>query len=325
MHAGRSNSKGAGLALLAMAIYATHDAVVKTLGDRYSAVQIIFFAALLSFPILSLIMLKDKREGHLRPIHPWWVLARAICTVITGVCAFYAFSHLPLAQVYPILFAMPLLITILAIPVLGEKVGPHRWAAVIIGLLGVLIVVRPGQAELGLGHIAAMTAALCGSVASIIIRKIGNEERSVVMLLSPLLGNFLAMGAVLPLVWVPLELRDLGLLAVVALFGLTGAFLQILAYREGEAAIVAPMQYSQIVWAVIYGWFFFGEGIDGPTMLGAGVVIASGTYIVWRESTANVSQNRPVLQTRGRTETVTTPRSSLLQRALNLTGRSGTR
>lgn len=325
MHGGRSNGKGAGLALLAMAIYATHDAVVKTLGERYSAVQIVFFAALLSFPILSLILLNDKREGHLRPIHPWWVVIRAVCTVITGVSAFYAFSHLPLAQVYPILFAMPLLITILAIPVLGERVGPHRWAAVIIGLIGVLIVVRPGQAELGLGHIAALTAALCGSVAAIIIRKIGSEERSVVLLLSPLLGNFLAMGAALPLVWVPLELRDLGLLAVVALFGLTGAFLQILAYREGEAAIVAPMQYSQIVWAVIYGWFFFDEGIDGPTMLGAGVVIASGTYIVWRESTANVSQNRPVLETRGRTETVTTPRSSLLQRALNLTGRSGTR
>ena len=325
MSATRSNGKGAGLALLAMAIYATHDAIVKGLGERYSAVQIVFFAALLSFPIISLILLNDKREGHLRPIHPWWVLLRAVCTVITGVSAFYAFSHLPLAQVYPILFATPLLITILAIPVLGERVGIHRWAAVIIGLIGVLIVVRPGQAELGLGHLAAMTASLCASVAAITVRKIGADERSVVLLLSPLLGNFIAMGASLPLVWVPLELVDLGLMAVVGLFGLTAAFLQILAYRAGEAVIVAPMQYSQIIWAVFFGWFFFQEGVDGPTMLGAGVVICSGIYIVWRESTANVSQNRPVLQTRGRAETVTTPRSSILQRVLNVASRSAPR
>lgn len=320
-HATKSNGQGAVLALLAFAIYATHDAVVKVLGETYSAVQIVFFAALLSFPVISVILLNDKREGSLRPIHPWWVVLRAICTVITGVCAFYAFSSLPLAQVYPILFAMPLLITVLAIPVLGERVGFHRWAAVIIGLCGVLIVVRPGVATLQMGHLAALTAAFCGSLASIIVRKIGQEERSVVLLLSPLLGNFIAMGAVVPLVWVPLQLADLGLLLVVAIFGLVGAFLSILAYRKAEAVIVAPMQYSQIVWAVFFGYMFFGEAVDAPTMVGATIVILSGLYIVFREARPNVSSNQPVLETRGRTETVTTPRSSLLQRTLDRTVR----
>ncbi|MDF1620521.1 DMT family transporter [Pseudothioclava nitratireducens] len=320
-HATKSNGQGAVLALLAFAIYATHDAVVKVLGETYSAVQIVFFAALLSFPVISVILLNDKREGSLRPIHPWWVVLRAICTVITGVCAFYAFSSLPLAQVYPILFAMPLLITVLAIPVLGERVGFHRWAAVIIGLCGVLIVVRPGVATLQMGHLAALTAAFCGSLASIIVRKIGQEERSVVLLLSPLLGNFIAMGAVVPLVWVPLQLADLGLLLVVAIFGLVGAFLSILAYRKAEAVIVAPMQYSQIVWAVFFGYMFFDEAVDAPTMVGATIVILSGLYIVFREARPNVSSNQPVLETRGRTETVTTPRSSLLQRTLDRTVR----
>lgn len=320
-HATKSNGQGAVLALLAFAIYATHDAVVKVLGETYSAVQIVFFAALLSFPVISVILLNDKRGGSLRPIHPWWVVLRAICTVITGVCAFYAFSSLPLAQVYPILFAMPLLITVLAIPVLGERVGFHRWAAVIIGLCGVLIVVRPGVATLQMGHLAALTAAFCGSLASIIVRKIGQEERSVVLLLSPLLGNFIAMGAVVPLVWVPLQLADLGLLLVVAIFGLVGAFLSILAYRKAEAVIVAPMQYSQIVWAVFFGYMFFDEAVDAPTMVGATIVILSGLYIVFREARPNVSSNQPVLETRGRTETVTTPRSSLLQRTLDRTVR----
>ncbi|MEX1661323.1 DMT family transporter [uncultured Thioclava sp.] len=318
----KSNGRGAALALLSMAIFATHDVIIKHLGQRYSPVEIVFFAALLSFPLLSSIMLNDKRGGSLRPLHPGWVILRVVCTVTTGLCAFYAFSTLPLAQVYPILFAMPLLITVLSIPVLGEKVGPHRWGAVIVGLIGVLIVVRPGQTDLQLGHFAAMLAAVCGAMASVIVRKIGGEERSVVLLLSPLLGNFLVMGAALPFVWVPLQLPDLGFMAVIALFGLTASFLQILAYRSGEAAIVAPMQYSQILWAIFYGWFIFGEGVDAPTMLGAGVVIASGMYIVFREARPNVSENQPVLRTRGRTETVTSPRSSLLGRAMGLRPRN---
>ncbi len=321
MEGGKQNVKGAGLGLLSMAVYATHDAVVKALGGSYSAVQIIFFATLLSFPILTVIMLRDRREASLRPVRPGWVLARTVAMVATGVCAFYAFSHLPLAQVYPILFAMPLLITIMSIPILGERVGWHRWVAVVVGLIGVLIVVRPGQAALQLGHLAALAAAVCGALASVIVRKIGNEERSVVLLLSPLLGNFVAMGLALPFVWVPLQLADLGLMAVVGLFGLTGAFFSILAYRTGEAAIVAPMQYSQILWAVLFGWVFFHERIDGATLVGATVVISSGLYIVWRESTAHTSRFRPVLETRGRVETVTTPRASILQRVLNMSAR----
>jgi S-adenosylmethionine uptake transporter len=317
-----SNIKGALYALLAMAIYASHDAVVKGLGDTYSPIQIVFMASLLSFPAISLILLNDHHEGNLRPVHPWWVIARSAATVASGVLAFFAFVNLPLAQVYPILFATPLFITVLAIPVLGEKVGLHRWAAVLLGLIGVLIVVRPGQAALGLGHVAALASAGTGAFAAIAVRKIGHKERSVVLLLAPLLGNFLAMGAALPFVWQPLQLIDLGLLGVVAGFGLIASFLMILAYRAGEAAIIAPMQYSQILWAVFYGRVLFGETLDAPTLLGAALVIASGIYIVFRESRGDVSQNTPVLRTRGRVEMATSPRSSLLQRTLNLSMRA---
>jgi len=309
-----NNLKGASLGLLSMAIFATHDAVVKSLGGTLTAFQIVFFAALFSFPIISVILLKDRREGHLRPVHPWWVMTRAMCNVVTGVTAFYAFTTLPLAQVYPLLFATPLLITVMSIPLLGETVRLRRWAAVIVGLLGVLVVVRPGQADLTLGHLAALTSAVCGALASVIVRKIGPDERSVVLLLYPMVANFVAMAIAMPFVYVPMELPELGALAIIALFGLTASFLQILAYRAGEAVIVAPMQYSQIIWAVIFGYFFFGESIDGPTMAGAAIVISSGLYIVFRESSSDASENQPVLRTRGRNETAITPRSSLLQR-----------
>ena len=110
-----------------------------------------------------------------------------------------------------------------------------------------------------------------------------------------------------------MELMHLAMTGIIAGLGLMGGFLVIMAYRTGEAAIVAPMQYSQILWATGYGWFLFGEGVDPATLLGAGVIIASGIYIVWRES-RGVSANRPATSARLRAETVTAPKSTILQR-----------
>jgi len=320
MAIGNSGLRGAMLALAAMGIFATHDVVVKTLGTDYSAIQIVFFAALMSFPVVSVILLSDRTSGTLRPVHPWWILLRSACTVTCGVTAFYAFSELPLAQTYAILFATPLLITVIAIPLLGERVRLRRWAAVICGLVGVLVVLRPGSAELGSGHLAALISAMTGALASVIVRKIGSEERSVVLLLFPMVGNFLAMGAMLPFVYQPMPIEHLGLICIIALFGIAGSLLVIAAYRSGEAVIVAPMQYSQILWATGYGWFLFDERLDGGTVLGAAIIIGSGLYILFRESRSDASQNQPVLQTRLRQETVTTPRAGLLQRILRLGG-----
>jgi S-adenosylmethionine uptake transporter len=318
---GRQNFTGAMAALGAMGVFATHDVVVKYLGGLYSPVQIVFFAALLSFPVLTVLLLTDGEEDNLRPRHPWWILIRTVLSVITGASAFYAFSNLPLAQVYAILFASPLLITVLAIPMLGEVVRARRWAAVIVGLAGVMIVLRPGAADLSLGHGAALTAAVCSAMISVIIRKVGKDERAIVMMMFPMLGNCLAMGLALPLVYKPMPVEHLGLLGVISVLGLFASWLLILAYRAAEAAIVAPMQYSQILWAVAYGYLLFDERLDIPTAVGAGVIILSGLYIVFRESRPGTSGHRPVTETRGRPETATAPRSSILQRVLG--GRFG--
>lgn len=310
----KSNARGALFALLAFGIFATHDVVVKFLGEHYSAFQIVFFSGLLGFPIVTMMLMNDRTDGNLRPRHPWWTALRTVCSVITGVSAFYAFSTLPLAQTYAILFAAPLLITILAIPILGETVRLRRWLAVIVGLIGVLVVLRPGQADLSFGHLAALTAAVCGATASIIVRKIGNNERSVVLLLYPMVANFAVMGMAMPFVYKPVEVLHLGGFAVMAVFGLIASLLVISAYRAGEAVVVAPMQYSQILWATAYGYFLFEERPDWPTGIGAGIIILSGIYIVVREGRSDVSANQPVLQTRGRGEVGTSPRSSILER-----------
>jgi S-adenosylmethionine uptake transporter len=306
-----SSLRGALFSLAAFGLYATHDVVVKVLGGSYTPFQIIFFAGLLSFPIVSMLLLADKREGNLVPRHPWWSLLRSVTGVATAVLGFYAFSVLPMAQCYAMLFAMPLLITVLSIPMLGEKVGIRRGLAVVVGLLGVLIVLRPGAAPLSLGHLSALGAATLGALSSVIVRKIGKDERSIVLMMYPMLTSVVAMGLVLPWVYVPMPVQDLALMGVIALLGMAGAAGMIAAYRAAPAVIVAPMQYSQIIWAALYGWLFFNESIDEWTAAGSAVIIASGIYIVLREGTPDVSKNRPVLENRSRLDAGTLPRIGL--------------
>lgn len=306
------NLRGALLGLSAFAFFAVHDVVVKSLGSSYAPFQILFFGVLFSFPLTTVMMMRDTSVGTLKPRHPWWIAARTVAAVVTGIAAFYAFSVLPLAQTYAILFASPLLITVLSIPILGETVRLRRWMAVIAGLIGVVIVLRPGGTEITLGHIAALTAAVGGATASVIVRKIGREERSVVLLLYPMVANFALMAAFMPFVYRPMPLGDMAAVGLMALLGFVANLCLISAYRAGEAAIIAPMQYSQILWASAFGYVLFGENLDVATAIGAGIIIASGIYIVARESRQSVSDNKPVLRTRTPPETATLPRVSPL-------------
>ena len=310
-----SNTKGALIALLAFAIFSTHDIIVKFLGADYSPIQIVFFSVLFAFPWMTLMLIRDTSSGNLRPRHPWWSALRTGATTLTGISAFYAFSKLPLAQVYAILFAAPLLVTILSIPILGEQVRLRRWVAVLVGLGGVLVVLRPGAEPLTLGHLAALFAAIGGALASIIVRKIGKDERSVVLLIYPMMTNFVLMGVALPFVYVPMAPMHMGGIAVMSIMALIASSLVIAAYKAGEAVIVAPMQYSQIIWASLFGYLLFEETLDAMTMLGTVIIIGSGVYIVLREGRGVSSQNTPVLRTRTRTETGTSLRVGPLIRA----------
>jgi len=306
----KSNLAGVLFGLLAFGIFSLHDVVVKTLGATYSPFQIVFFSALLGFPLATLMLMRDQTMGHLRPVHPWWVALRMAATVLTGTSAFYAFSVLPLAQTYAIIFASPLLITVLSIPILGETVRLRRWIAVIVGLIGVLVVLRPGSAPIGLGHLAALGTAIGGAFNSIIVRKIGHEERSAVLLIYPMVATFVVMGALMPFFYQPMPGLDFAGFALVGVLAFVAVLSLIAAYRNGEAVVVAPMQYSQIIWATLFGALFFGETPDGYTAVGAGIIIASGLYIVFREGRANVSEHTPVTRTRSRPETGVGPRVS---------------
>ncbi|MFC7702781.1 DMT family transporter [Plastorhodobacter daqingensis] len=309
-----NNIRAALMALLSFAIYATHDVIVKYLGAQYSPVQIVFLSVLLGFPFVTMMLIGDRSEGNLRPRHPGWTALRTLAIVVTAVSAFHAFSALPLAQTYAILFATPLLITLLSIPILGETVRLRRGLAVVVGLIGVIVVLRPGQTDLGLGHLSALAAAVGGALNGIIVRKIGNAERSVVLLLFPMLANFVIMGAILPFTYQPMPLVDFVAVGVIALLSFLAMLCMIIAYRTGVAVVVAPMQYSQILWAALFGYLFFDESPDLVTAVGAAIIIGSGLYILFREDNAASAGNQPVLKSHGRPDTGTQPRFMPLPR-----------
>lgn len=285
-------------ALIGFVIFSSHDALIKVLGGNYAVFQIVFFSVLFSFVPMTLIMATDRTEASFVPHKPLYLLLRTGTVIIGMICGFYAFTVLTLAEAYSLLFASPLLITALSVPFLGEKVGKRRWAAVVLGLIGVIIVLRPGLQPVSLGHIAGLTAAVANSIGAIVVRKVGREERSQTLILFPMVAVLLIMAMVMPGTYKPMPLLDLGVLALMGLLLIAGQMMVLNAYRNAPAALIAPMQYSQIIWAALFGFIFFSEIPDIWVATGSLLIISSGVFVVWRESSGSNSTRTPVTRTR---------------------------
>ena len=282
MPARPSPLRGALYALAAFGLYSLSDITTKFLGASYSPVQILFFSGMAGFPLVVALMLADTQGGSLRPVLPVWTAARMLIVIVNGLLVSYAFANLPLAQSYAIFFTMPLFICVLAVPLLGEPIDLARGLAVVAGLVGVVIVLRPGQMPLQIAHLSALGGAALGSLYYIILRKTGGVERMAVILLYPMLAQVAVVAALLPFVYQPMPLWHIGLTGLMALEGVLGSLLIIMAYRNAPALVVAPMQYGQIIWASVFGVLLFGEPMDAPTLIGIAVIIAAGLFIMLR-------------------------------------------
>ena len=290
----KSSVQGVFLALLGFALYSTHDVFVKHLGGFYSPFQILFFAVLFSFPLVTLYVVKNPRTGSLWPHYPMLMFIRVLAISLTGFCAFYAFSVLALPQTYALLFLTPVIITVLSVPVLGERVGLHRWGSVLLGFAGVLIVLQPTVSSLTLGHAAGIGSAFGAAINALITRKIGPREKTAVMLIYPLLGNFFIFGMILPFVYKPMPLVHLGEITAISVLGFLAMICIVGSFQRATAGVIAPMQYSQIIWAGIFGTMLFDEQMTWAFVLGAGLIVTSGLYIVQREWT-KADSLQPVL------------------------------
>jgi len=189
----------------------------------------------------------------------------------------YSFVTIPLAEAYSLVFLIPVMTIILSVVVLRENVGFERWALVILSFIGVVIVVRPGFKELELGHLTAFLCAVSAAISVTAMRIVSGEERRVTLFALPGLLTLVANAAFLVVlggIWPDWML--LGGLLVCGVLGGIGYLLQIAAVAIAPASRVAPMQYSQIVWALIYGALFFAEGPDAIGFVGLAVVVVAG-------------------------------------------------
>ena len=287
--------RGIGLSLAGFAIFSLHDALIKSITD-VPVFQTVFFVVLFSFVPFVFLLAFSSKEISLRPRLPGLIALRCVFTVGSLLCVFYAFSSVPMTQVYSLLFSAPALITLLSIFVLGERVKMIRWIAILLGLVGIIVVLQPQGVELSLGHFAAFTAALCVALSSVVTRKIGSREHSVTLMLYPMLFNVIVSGALVSLVYQPMPGMALLKMCAIGLLSVLGQMLMINAYRSCEAQYIAPMQYSQMLWAIAYGVLVFNESIDRNVILGSMVIVISGLLFIWRELVTSVTQ--PVLRTR---------------------------
>jgi len=283
-----STLSGAGLGLVAFGAYSAYDVSAKLLGGAYHPLQIIAAASLMTMPLLLIYALLDRGSGTLRPVRPGLMALRAVGTILNFVTGVTAFTLIPLAEAYVIFFTMPLFISLLAIPVLGERFGPVRGAAVILGLVGVVIALDPTATDLGLGHALALGGSLIGAMNYVIIRKTGTVERTAVMLIWPQLALLLVVAPTMPLVYRPMPVEHLGVAALMAAVLMLGMTAIIAAYRRAPAIVVAPMQYSQIAWAAIFGALLFGEAMTLRSMVGMVLIAAAGVIVVARQDRPKV-------------------------------------
>ncbi|MEQ9812877.1 MAG: DMT family transporter [Azospirillaceae bacterium] len=273
-------------AVAAFFCFATADNAIKWISGEHHPIQSLFINVFFAYvPVLGFILATEGRI-RLKPRFPVLTPLRGAAVTVSAMCIVTAISTMPTADAYALLFSMPLWVTILAGPLLGERVGIMRWSAVLVGFIGVLAILRPGFADVGWGHGLALLAALAFACGVLITRRIGNQEGT-----GPLLVWLLVSTQVicLPFVIALWEAPDWHGLAFMAISGVAAGFAQIfvvLAYRQAPAVVVSPFIYTQLIWGAIYGLILFGETPGWPVIAGAAVVVASGLFILYRETRA---------------------------------------
>jgi S-adenosylmethionine uptake transporter len=274
--------QGALLSLAAFGVYALCDMMIKFMGQSMFAVQIIFTASLCSLPFIVLHAAVAKGGFALRPLLPGWTMIRVGLVVVNSVIVSYTFTKLPVGQAYAIFFCMPLLITLLAGPLLKERIDLTQGLAIAVGFAGVLIAVRPGSTSLQLAHLTGIIGACLGAVNSLMLRKIGDKERPAVVLLYPALAQVAILAAFLPWIWQPMSGQSWTLAGAIGFLSTLGGVMLIKAYVRAPAAVVSPMQYSQIIWGSICGAIIFGERMDTLMISGIVVIICAGSFLLWK-------------------------------------------
>ncbi|MBI1208309.1 MAG: EamA family transporter [Azospirillum sp.] len=288
-HAALRVQQGIIWAVAAVFLFALLNVLVKVLASTYTVGQIAFFRNLFALIPAAVMVAVGGGLPLLRTAHPWSHLWRGAIGVTAMFLLFWSFALLPLADATALSFSAPLFLTALAVPLLGEKVGVYRWGAVIVGFFGVLIMAAPGGGLIHAGALVALASAVAYSLAMISIRKlIQTEHPSTIVFYFSVVSTVLT-GLVLPFVWVTPTWSDF---ALMVLSGVVGGIAQQCVTRAqglGPASVIGPFNYTALIWAALFGWLLWGE-VPGLRVLGgAALVVASGLFILHRETRRRIA------------------------------------
>lgn len=279
------SAPGRGLALMlgATLMFVSLDALAKHLSQSYPVLQIVW-ARYAALAVLLAFYIGRRLPGALRTRCLSLQIWRSLALIATTGLFFSALSFIPLADATAIMFVAPILVTALSMPLLGERVGPRRWASIVVGFGGALIIIRPGTAAMDPAAFLALAAATCYALYQIATRRLSRSDPPMTTLFySALVGAGLT-SLVVPFAWIaPRSLGDGLALAALGVIGGLGHYLLIKAFDAAPAATVSGFGYFTLVWATLLGFLAFGDLPDAWTVVGALVIAGSGLYILHRE------------------------------------------
>jgi drug/metabolite transporter (DMT)-like permease len=275
--------------LVAVATFGVLDLCMKRLAETYPAMQVTFIRGLASLPFILLATASFGRWRNLIP-NRWRVhLLRGVLQVTTLYFFVYAVSRLSLANAYTIFMSGPLLITALSVPFFGEKVGWHRWLAVIVGMIGVLVVVRPSSegVELSrmafLGGLAAIASAAAYALGVLLIRVLSTSETSAATMFWALLLTAVFAGILSIAGWVPVRWDHWWWIALMGVSGALGQHFLTEAFRMAAPSVIAPLEYTALAWGMLFDWLLWMTVPSSRMLIGAAIIVASGLYVIHRE------------------------------------------
>lgn len=282
----RSDQPGRGilLTLLALLCFTGIDTCAKLLVETLPALEVVFFRYFGHFVIMAAIYLPLRGVSILHANRPKTQVLRALCLMGSTLMNFLALQYLQLGVTSAIFFTIPLIVCALSVPMLGETVGPRRWAAILVGLIGVIIIVRPGLGALHWAWLLSIGACFGASFYMILTRKLAGIDSTET---SQFYVGFVSMIVMAPLastVWIwPSATLEIVLCVIIGFLGWLGHQCLTVAHRFAPASLLSPFTYTQILWMVASGYFIFGNIPDIWVFIGASIVIASGLYMWLRE------------------------------------------
>ena len=278
----RDNRRGIYWMLLTTGLFTSLDATAKYLTQEYPVPQVLW--ARFTFHLLFVAAFLGVRLSvTLRSQHLGLQFTRSALMLVTTGMFFFAVSQLPLADVVAIMFVGPLFVTALSVPLLRDYVGPRRWAAVGIGFLGALVIVRPGSGIMHGLAILPVLAAFSHALYTITTRQLANHDLPMTTLFYTAALGTVATTALVPFYWTSPDLLGWLLMALTGFFGAAGHLTLIKALGYASPVVVAPLSYLSLIWSIGFGFALFGDLPDSTTILGAVLIAASGMYVFHRE------------------------------------------